>query len=259
MSKHNHQNQSGSWLNRLAGITSFLGGEGSLEDNLNELAATAANMLHADFCSIMLLTAVSDDCAELTLKLVAHHGPIADEAEKENVGPGQGIAGQVLESGKSILVEDIDKSPYADQARRKDQPYRSLIASPIHLNGELIGVINITGNRFPRPFNIDDQNLLDIAALFIGKSIQVMQLQNVLNSRFAQMALAQQEQQALQQKFSANPAQNPDQLAKLLAKTFYRELTRAGLSSSQIISTATEIINQLNSSLSKHKKRMERQ
>ena len=259
MSKHNHQNQSGSWLNRLAGITSFLGGEGSLEDNLNELAATAANMLHADFCSIMLLTAVSDDCAELTLKLVAHHGPIADEAEKENVGPGQGIAGQVLESGKSILVEDIDKSPYADQARRKDQPYRSLIASPIHLNGELIGVINITGNRFPRPFNIDDQNLLDIAALFIGKSIQVMQLQNVLNSRFAQMALAQQEQQALQQKFSANPTQNPDQLAKLLAKTFYRELTRAGLSSSQIISTATEIINQLNGSLSKHKKRMERQ
>jgi L-methionine (R)-S-oxide reductase len=179
--------------------------------------------------------------------------------KRKTLAPARALPGKYWESGKSILVEDIDTSPYAEHARRKDQPYRSLIASPIHLNGELIGVINITGNRFPRPFNIDDQNLLDIAALFIGKSIQVMQLQNVLNSRFAQMALAQQEQQALQQKFSANPAHNPDQLAKLLAKTFYRELTRAGLNSSQIISTATEIINQLNSSLSKHKKRMERQ
>ena len=89
------------------------------------------------------------------------------------------------------------------------------------LNGEIIGVINITGNRFPRPFNIDDQNLLDIAALFIGKSIQVIQLQNVLNSRFAQLALAQQQQQALQQ--NSAPIRHKIRTSwPLLAKTFFR-------------------------------------
>lgn len=246
-------------LNRLAGITSFLASESSLEDNLNELAANAARMLHADYCSIMLLSAASDDGDELILKLAAHFGPLNDEALASAVHRGEGIAGQVLQQGRSILVENIDQSPFSSGARRKQESCKSIISSPIMLNGEIIGVINITGNKFPRPFNIDDQNLLDIAALFIGKSIQVIQLQNILNSRFAQIALAQQSQQALQQKFSADPAQNPDQLAKLLAKTFYRELTRAGLSSNQIISTATEIINQLNSSLTKHKKRLERQ
>lgn len=259
MNRHATTSPPSTLLSRLSGITSFLAGEGTLEDNLNGLAATAADMLHADYCSVMLLNAADSDCDEMTLKLAAHFGPVADAALDAAVHRGEGIAGEVLASGHSILVEDIDHSPYALQARRRQEGRKSIISSPIMLNGEIIGVINITGNRFPRPFNIDDQNLLDIAALFIGKSIQVIQLQNVLNSRFAQLALAQQQQQALQQKFGANPAQNPDQLAKLLAKTFFRELTRAGLNSNQIITTATEIIGQLNNSLGKHKKRLERQ
>ena len=38
---------------------------------------------------------------------------------------------------------------------------------------------------------MDDLSLLDVVALFIGKAIQVVQLQNILNSRFAQLALVQ--------------------------------------------------------------------
>jgi hypothetical protein len=53
--------------------------------------------------------------------------------------------------------------------------------------------------------------------------------------------------------------QNPDQVAKILAKSFYKEMTRAGFGSSQIVNAATEIIAQLSGSLHRHSKRMERE
>ena len=45
--------------------------------------------------------------------------------------------------------------------------------------------------------------------------------------------------------------QKPDQVARLLARSFYREMARAGFDSGQIVGAASEIIAQLNSSLSR--------
>ncbi|MEW9898357.1 GAF domain-containing protein [Chitinivorax sp. PXF-14] len=243
-------------LDKLATITAAVDTGSNQDDKLQELVALAARMLHADYCSIMLLSQ-EEELAELHLKLAATFGPIDPKAYDSNVRKGEGIDGQVLATGKSLLIEDIERSPYAKTARRRDDPRKSMIASPIMLNGEIIGVINVSGNRHNRPFNIDDQNLLDIAALFIGKSIQVMQLQSALHSRFTQMALAQ-EQEEGRSPFSPTAVQHPDQMAKLLAKTFYRELAKAGFNPKQIISTATEIIHQLNDNIAKHKKRLDR-
>jgi hypothetical protein len=53
--------------------------------------------------------------------------------------------------------------------------------------------------------------------------------------------------------------QNPDQVAKILAKSFYKEMTRAGFGPSQIVNAASEIIEQLSGSLNRHSKRMERE
>ncbi|MBB5017521.1 signal transduction protein with GAF and PtsI domain [Chitinivorax tropicus] len=228
----------------------------SLDDQLNALAEQAARMLAADYCSLMLLSHA--DIGDVQLKLVGNYGPLHPEAVETAIRKGDGITGHVLETGQSLLIQDIEDSPFAKYARRPDDPRKSMIASPIMLNGEIIGVINVSGNRHQRPFNIDDQNLLDIAALFIGKSIQVIQLQNTLNSRFAQLALLQQQRTEGMSPFAFNTSQNPDQLARILAKTFYRELTRTGFNPNQIIGTASEIIHQLNDNLAKHKKRLDR-
>lgn len=70
-------------------------------------------------------------------------------------------------------------------------------------------------------FNPVDLNLLNVVALFIGKSIQTLQLQSILNSRFAQLALAEAENNigaSLGSVFL-----NPDKVAKIFAKSFTKK------------------------------------
>jgi len=118
-----------------------------------------------------------------------------------------------------------------------------LISSPIEVNTSVIGVVNVCGHR--EVFNKLDLNLLDVVALFIGKSIQAIQqaiqLQISLNSRFAQLALIQEAQVNIMNS-PGNAMQNPGQVANILTKSFYKEMTKAGFSSSQIIYAASEII-----------------
>ncbi len=96
-------------------------------------------------------------------------------------------------------------------------------------------------------------------SLFIGKSVQVLQLQSILNSRFTQLALMQEVQEKVSGAIASTAYQNPDQVAKILAKSLFKEMTRAGFGSAQIISAASEIITQLHSNLQRHNERAARQ
>jgi signal transduction protein with GAF and PtsI domain len=227
----------------------------NLDDNLLQLAEMTANTLSARNCSIMLL--IDGDPDSLRMRVLASHGPLPEVAYKESIGKGEGIAGHVLASGQSILIEDISQSEFADRARRADDPHKSLISSPITVNRRIVGVVNVSGHMRGVAFSQADLALLEVAALYIGKSIQATQLQNILNSRFAQLALLQEVGKNLDGS-SAAALQNPDQVAKILAKSFYREMTRAGLGPAQIIHASSEIIAQLSENLQRHNKRITR-
>ncbi|MGK2952588.1 MAG: GAF domain-containing protein [Thiobacillus sp.] len=246
----------GNLLANLHDLTGFLETEGSLDNNLQQLAVMAAKILHADNCSIMLMN--EGEFKELSLRVCANFGEIPAKAYQESIKKGEGISGHVIASGKSLLIEDIENSDFAKWARRTHDPRKSLLSSPILINGKIIGVINVNAPQMKRPFNLDDLSLLDIVALFIGKSIQVIQLQSVLKSRFAQLALIDETQKRVGDALAIT-AQNPDKLAKIVAKSFYREMAKAGFGSAQIISAASEIISELSRNLQKHSKRMTRQ
>jgi len=51
----------------------------------------------------------------------------------------------------------------------------------------------------------------------------------------------------------------PGKVAKLLAKTFYHEMVKAGFGPDHMITTATEILSLLSKRLDKHKVRREKQ
>jgi GAF domain-containing protein len=245
-------------LAKLHDLSFFLQTQGSLEDSLQQMAGMAAKILNAASCSIMLLD--ERDEKDVRLRVFAAHGELPEAAFKEVTHKGEGIAGHVLASGKPLLVADITQSDFIKVARRLTQGAKSLISAPLLIDGKIIGVINATNPKTRRAFTMDDLNLLEVAALFIGKSIQVVQLQGVLNSRFAQMALAQEARGAGGTVGStvgdavAAMSQNPNQLAKILAKSFFKEMVRAGFSASQIIHAASEIITQLNENLGRLKR-----
>ena len=243
-------------LVQLHDLANLLDTQSSLEKSLGQLAEMAAKILNAGHCSIMLLDEEEKD--ELKLRVFGHYGGLPDAAYQQITKKGEGISGHVLATGQPLLIEDIEKSEFASVARRLSAGNKSLISAPIILRRKIVGVINISDPKSKRPFNLDDLHLLDVVAMFVGKSVQVAQLQSILNSRFAQIALAQEANNTIGDAM-AYVSDNPNQLAKILAKSFFKEMNKAGFSNTQIIHAASEIINQLNTSLSKHSKRLERQ
>ena len=226
---------------------------GTLDENLHQLAGTTSLMLAAENCSIMLIE--SDSEAGARLVVCACAGPMPAAAYRESPGPHQGVAGHVMATGVPIRVDDIATSRFAGCARRMADPRRSLMCAPIRMHSEMLGVINVSGREASGPFEAHELKLLEVIALFIGKSIQVSQLQSMLDSRFAQMAVVQEAKKGLGNSLAAG-LPNPDQVAKIMAKSFYKEMTRAGFGSRQIINAASEIITQLSGNLQRHSKRL---
>jgi L-methionine (R)-S-oxide reductase len=233
-------------LVRLQDLQHFLANE-TLEDNLHQQAAMTAALLGAASCSIMLLNTGEGEA--MRMSVYARHGELPEAALQASVARGEGIAGRVLASGESLLIEDIGKSEFAELARHP-QAGCSLLCVPIRIDGKIVGVINAASCPGNTPFGETELRLLDVASLFIGKAIQVQQLQRLLDSRFAQLALLQEAQQKVGE--SVRTAyRNPEDVAKILARSFFREMTKAGFESGQIVSAASELIGQLNQHLQK--------
>jgi signal transduction protein with GAF and PtsI domain len=217
--------------------TQALLASGSLEDNLHSHAELARRLVGATSCSVMLLNSDAPD--DLRMRLCASAGEVPPAASEALVASGEGICGRVLASGRALLVEDISRSEFAGLARHKRAAVPALMSAPVRIDGRTVGVVNVTGTTFSEA----ELGLFEVIALFIGKSVQVIQLQGLLASRFAQLALVREGTPG------AAAYQNPDDLARILARSFFKEMTRAGFAPGQIVSAASELIGQLNGSL----------
>ena len=237
-------------LVRLQDVQDLLA-SGTLDDNLHSHAELARRLVGATSCSVMLLNSDSPD--DLRMRVCASAGEVPPGAADALVARGEGICGRVLASGRALLVEDIARSEFAALARRNRAAVPALMSAPVRIDGRLVGVVNVTGAAF----DDTELHLLEVMALFIGKSVQVIQLQRLLASRFAQMALLREANEPVhvhaEQGSSALPArtayQNPEDVARILARSFYKEMTKAGFDPGQIVSAATELIGQLNGTL----------
>lgn len=245
------------YIDKLFGLSDFLEKQADLEESLKELAAKAADILNVQNCSIMLFKECDDEGPKL--KISAHFGKLPEEAFGECMDIKQGISGHVAVTGKPLLIEDIEQSRFAGVARRH-YPGRSFLSAPIIVNKKVIGVIHVNTHKEQRVFNKDDLNVLSVIALLVSKSIQVIQVQKLMMSKYTIYAMAEKNKEQLSKltKLISTVGQDLDKVAKLLAKTFYREMSRAGFGPDHIINAASEIISLLNESVAKHKKRRER-
>ncbi|QOY94693.1 GAF domain-containing protein [Massilia sp. UMI-21] len=224
-------------LLRLQDVQALLA-SGSLDANLAHHAELARRLVGATSCSVMLLNGETPD--DLRMRLCASAGDMPAEAADALVGSGEGICGRVLASGRALLVDDIDRSEFASLARRRRAAVPALMSAPVRIDARIVGVLNVSGVAFSEA----ELQLLEVIALFIGKSAQVIQLQGLLASRFAQMALVRNAHDS--GTIAADTAyQNPEEVARILARSFYKEMTRAGFAPGQIVSAATELIGQL--------------
>lgn len=221
------------------------------EDGLAQQAVMTAALVGAASCSIMLLN--SGDGADRRMSIVARCGDQPDAALSVAVARGEGIAGSVLSTGVALCIANLAASDYAHLARRGGAP-GSLLCVPIRIDGAIVGVVNAANPATASAFGPTELGLLDIVALFIGKAIQVQQLQRLLDSRFAQLALLLHTGQP-----GADAARtayrNPEDIVRILARSFFREMTKVGFEPAQIVGAASELIGQLNLQLQQDKKR----
>lgn len=247
------EHEQAGFITELVGLTKFLEQQDSLENSLRELAGMVSHLLSVSNCSIMLLKG-SGEQAPPKLRVLAHHGFLPEEAYFEPVDMEQSISGSVISSGEPLLIAEICRSPFAVAARRPTNVGDGgFISCPLMINDQAVGVLNISTPKDGRMLGHADLEAVTIVALMVSKSIQVLQLQHLLHSNFIQLALAREIEMSPRNTVS-QIAQNGDQMAKVLAKSFFLEMRKAGFASDHIVTAATEIISLLSSDITDNSK-----
>lgn len=241
-------------LGRLHDLAAFVGAEEDLRTHLGELVDLAASVTDAAACSIMLLSEGDQDAPRLKLWCATQELPAP--AWTEMPGRGESIAGQVLERGASLLIADIRHSEFAPLARDRGGCGDSFICAPIVVGTRTIGVVNLSSRPGAGPFDESDLRLAEIVATLIGKSVQVERLQTLIRSRVAHATLAREEKEVVARLTDGSVP--PARLAKLLAKSFFRDLAAAGFEPGQIIEAASEIIALVSNDIRRYQRHAQR-
>ena len=241
-------------LGRLHDFAVFVSAEEDLSTHLRELADLAASVTNAATCSIMLLSEGEHNAPRL--KLWCSTEVLPSSAWNETPGRGESIAGRVLEQGAPLLIANIRASEFAPLARQRSNLGSSFICTPVAVGKHVIGVMNLSSRHGSPPFAESDLRLTEIVATLIGKSVQVERLQTLIRSRVAHASLAKEEEAVVARLTDGTVP--PARVAKLLAKSFFRDLASAGFDPGQIIEAASEIIALVSKDIGRYKRRTER-
>lgn len=244
----------------------LLASQFSLDESLREIATRAIDSFQAQGCAILLL--VEPKQKEPKFQIFTPIDSSIEAVDPVWMSLHHAVAGYVAETGKNLEIPDLLRSQFAPWVNSSvTNPPKSLISSPIYLGTQMIGVISINAGRKHTHFTEKDQETLQVLALAVSKSVHISQLHTILRSRFIEIAVLrdwEEQNKALLKTPTASTmtplpiASDPNKLAKIVAKSFFKELTQAGFDANQIIAIATEVLSLLQNSLNKHKKRLAR-
>jgi GAF domain-containing protein len=148
---------------------------------LELLVRTAAQVLGAQSASLLLL-----DRATQELVFEVALGSAADEARKFRVPVGQGIAGWVASSGQPVARSDVAQDTHfaADMAQRIGYVPKTVLAIPLRLGEDVVGVIEVFDKPHGHPFTADDMEVLDQFGRAAAAAIEQSQVMGDLTLLF---------------------------------------------------------------------------
>ncbi len=221
---------------RLEELAGFLSQRDDLKQCLGEAAASMRAALDARGCSVLLFAAESG-ATQLVWMAGADDGSPPPEVDE--------LAAEVARSDTSLLIEDVDAPEWRDRVPRHLSAGRSAIYVPLKLNGRALGVLQLDGPNGDACFDTQDLRVAQVFGALLAKAVQAAQLHKILDSRFAQIALAESDGRhaGIMEKSMA-----PEKAAHIIAKSLFTQMTRAGFSDKQIIRTASEILEELSAS-----------
>jgi|SRR5687768_5694686 len=123
----------------------------------NAILTNSKELLLAERASLLV---VDEKANELVLK--AGVGIKSQISEVARIRAGEGVAGAVLESGKALVVENIEKTGVVPAPAEREYKTKSFISYPIRIGGRTIGVLNVTDKSSGEKYDDIDLSLLEI-------------------------------------------------------------------------------------------------
>jgi signal transduction histidine kinase len=159
--KHYHD------LVALSRVSAAISGLQDLDSILRIGLDNVLNIMNGTVGGIMLLDEPSQ-----TLSYRVYHGLSDKYAEEMRLKLGEGIAGKVAQSGRSVLLEDISSEP---NAARLDlislEGLRAFISVPLRAKDNVLGVMNVA-SHVPHRFTKEDVHLLHSIGDQLGIAIE---------------------------------------------------------------------------------------
>jgi signal transduction histidine kinase len=159
--KHYHD------LVALSRVSAAISGLQDLDSILKIGLDNVLNIMNGTVGGIMLLDELSQ-----TLSYQVYHGLSDKYAEEMRLKLGEGIAGKVAQSGRSVLLEDISSEP---NAARLDlislEGLRAFISVPLRAKDNVLGVMNVA-SHVPHRFTKEDVHLLHSIGDQLGIAIE---------------------------------------------------------------------------------------
>jgi GAF domain-containing protein len=192
------------------------------QELLASIADTARSMFSAGACSLALL---DEEQTELTF----HYSSGGGDVIGTRVAVGEGIAGWVVASGQSIVIDDVNADPRfaRDVAEQTGYVPRSIMAMPLETQRDTLGVISVLDAKTAR--GGEELELLGLfarqAALAIESHLVFADLARTLFAAAARASVKEDLASALQALAEDSPSASAD-LAELAAAV--SRLSRAG-------------------------------
>jgi len=127
---------------------------------LEKIVESAMQVVEGDAASLLMMEPDGDK-----LRFEIAIGPKGIEAKKIVVGL-DGIAGWTVKYNRSVIINDVLSDPRFDPTVQKATGYRNrnMIAVPMRIKDECIGVIEVLNKTGGKNFDSDDLNVLELFA-----------------------------------------------------------------------------------------------
>jgi len=123
----------------------------------NSIITNSKELLRSERASLMVLDEAAN---ELVLK--AASGFTIDPSSVAPVRVGEGVSGEVIHTGKAVVVEDLRTAGRKPAPAERSYKTNSFISYPITIGGRKVGVLNITDKSGGGTYDEVDLSLLEI-------------------------------------------------------------------------------------------------
>ena len=123
----------------------------------NSIINNSRDLLSSERVSLLIFDETSNQ-----LMLKAAIGLATDPTTVGHIRVGEGVAGEVIESGKALMVTNVDLSAFTPAPADRRYKTKSFISYPISIGGRKIGVLNVTDKASGGPYSDVDLGMLEI-------------------------------------------------------------------------------------------------